>query len=191
MSNSDRILMLEPIELLSMLPTLVLDKYVLDVITDPAILVKLLLAKLGNCSISRAIKCLRNMRNKMFHNVNIDQCDIVGWRKALIEIKDWILTIEVTNTQIKCIILCDEIMRKIDDLYIQKVPEKISVIQDTLLNFKLHHREYIKGKRIQILDGLYKDKVVIFRGWNGNRAKLNLDGHDIYFRLDRTVKLIC
>lgn len=187
-------------KLLSSLPILFLDDYVLEVITDPILRSKLLVAKVGHTS-QRAvqIKVLRRARNTFEHGGKILPQDEEKYYRATAEIRKWVSSEvfklpKLIAEQEICLQYCNTILELQGDPSLPLSPPpvntpipKIASLQD----LKATHREAVKGKCFLILEGPSKDIKVRLRKWNGSNCMMVTDDDkNLYVLLINKVQLL-
>lgn len=179
------------LELLSSLPLLVLDKYVLEVITDPSTLVDLLLAKMKHEAITEYIKELRSSRNKYIHKT-MDKFNLTKFVKAIQCIQQWLKHSQFDNIIIvyQCLNSCTMIA----DIFGLTFPEVNPVSEDSkivvgiLSELKAQYHEILKGKTVTLVDREGNDRTAVFKGWNGTTAYFIADGRRISVNMNRTIR---
>lgn len=129
---------------------IILDKYVLDIINDPAILIKLTISKLGNSIRGQAIRTVRKYRNNYVHNINFNPDD---------------------NTKAKYN-NAKKLLEELLESTIVNTNNYVPILSDVLYNIKQTNKEYLKGKTIRLPSG----QTCMFCGWNGTCAKVLVDG---------------
>ena len=172
----------------------ILDKYILDVIKDPATLIKLVIAKVGNTSNrANSVRTLRRGRNKVVHSIPIDNKEAENLISTVRYVAEWSLTFSDIRRD-KCVSICKEILEDINltipnSLTIPSIVDD-NIIRGKLIDLKHEYREYIKGKKIRILDGSLAGKVVRFKSWNGNNVKIMIDETQKLIPLFRQVEIL-
>ncbi len=191
--------------LLQLLPKLLLDNYVLKVVKDPGLLIKLLLEKLGNGHLMiLPIKSIRNLRNKCVHHIPISEEDNNGFLKSARSIKGWLQSEQFANCSKFDVNLgtscCDQIITLIsskNEIAMLEIKEdnreinpNLTIHSDTLFNIRESSvlRDAIKGKSVKIITGKYKDYVGLFKAWNGTCARVNLGSEIISLSLEKRVE---
>lgn len=181
------------VNLLSVLCKLLLDDYVLEVITDSAVLTKLLISKLGNTSLrAQHIKTLRRIRNKIVHSIEISLEEIKKFYIATKAIQDWIQSSLSSKRELQelCITYCLEILSQNS----VNTSEILPIITSEVLTFhqlkSKYNKEFLKGKSLRVHGGEYKDEIIIFLGWNGKNVKVSLNGVRKYMPMTREVEIV-
>jgi len=187
-------------KLLSSLSILFLDDYVLDIITDPALLTKLLITKVGSSS-QRAIqiKVLRRVRNNIEHGRKISPQEEEKYYRATAEVRVWVSSEvfqhpKLIAEQQLCLQYCNIILESEGN----PLPPPLSPPVNTpiprvssLQDLKANHKEAAKGKYFLILEGHLKDTKVRLCKWNGNNCMMLTDDEKrLYVHLSVQVQLI-
>lgn len=184
--------------LLLHLCNLYLDSFILNVITDPAILYKLLIEKLGAESDKAIlIKILRQCRNKIEHGECIPDDEYKLYFDAITEIyiqlsRENFHEENKKRLQLQILHLCMEILNANQVSQPTNINKKNTSNEmiGSLIDFRNYHRDEIKGKKIIFLDGEFINRSAIFVDWNNNKAKVIINNRFKNISLSRQIKII-